>query len=144
MAKYVAVNLFAILFLLVNVIDAADDLESVVESCKKLHPAEKVKESMDHFMKNGQLPDESNHNHKCLMFCISKKFGTVDDKGTVNTAKAKEMFVKFHPDYSHPESIDGILEECKKDNGGTTDACDKTYEYKKCVMKEYLKSKSGR
>nr|ALV87602.1 odorant binding protein 6 [Drosicha corpulenta] len=143
-AKIVFVNLM-LLFLVYNgkLIHAGEAMVSVMDVCKKQYPVANDEEVWLHFKKNGEIPDESDKNAKCQFFCIPNKLGIVDDNGVLDEAKAKEIFMKFHPDFSNPDAVDQVIQECRKDNSGM-DVCDSTYEYKKCMMKKYLSAKQSR
>nr|ALS31055.1 odorant-binding protein [Phenacoccus solenopsis] len=89
-----------------------------------------------YFVANARIPDESDHNMKCLFYCVPQKIGVTDDKGVINSVQIRDMLKTKYPSMSNT-AVKILLKKCGKERK-TMDKCDKWYEVSKCTWKLYL------
>ncbi|XP_065201135.1 general odorant-binding protein 56d [Planococcus citri] len=90
-----------------------------------------------YFVEHASLPDESDHNMKCLFYCVPQKIGVTDEKGIVNSIQVKDMIKTKYPSLSNT-AVKILMKKCGKERAASVDKCDKWYEMSKCTWKLYL------
>nr|ALS31062.1 odorant-binding protein [Phenacoccus solenopsis] len=116
----------------------AVDKKEIMASCMQQYSV--GEEVFKNFLQNGEVPDESNKNQKCLFLCVISKLGMSDESGNMDMPKVKEMMVAKY-DKMTPENVIALVEKCAVRS--EADPCDKIYQFHKCHMKPYLEVVNG-